>query len=172
MPLPHRHPSPQPVDPSGKPRLTLITNETAEETTTEIAAVQPTETTAPAQDTAPAETATPQSSATAETATPQSSATEETATPQSSATEESTKLPNLLTRFWYERPASLAERWEYSRRGDWAATPSPTQRNLHLALTVALTFIPAVIAAVLERIDTPARLAVAVALFVIAYHLI
>lgn len=160
MPLPHSHPSPQPVDPSGKPRLTLITNETAEETTTEIAAVQPTETTAPAQTTAPAETTTPQSSA-----------TEETTTPQSSATEESTKPSNLLTRLWHERPASLAERWEHSRRGDWAATPSPTQRNLHLALTV-LTFIPAALAAVLERIDTPARLALAVALFVIAYHLI
>lgn len=92
-------------------------------------------------------------------------------TPAEDESETVAAVENRAPQWWTTRPPSLAERWEYSQHGDWAANPNSLQRVGHIALTI-LAFIPAAIARLLDEITTPARLVIATALVVIAYAIL
>lgn len=139
-------PLPHPNEPQADHRPTLVLlppPETAPETTTELPTTTDTSLTEP------------------ETAAPASA--EEHPEPDTTG--------SRAPQWWTTRPPSLAERWEHSQHGDWAANPNSLQRVGHIALTI-LTFIPAAIAWLLNEITTPARLVIATALVVIAYAIL
>ena len=85
---------------------------------------------------------------------------------QSRVTALAGRLPAVFT----ERPASFAERVEYSRTGDWATAEEDWKRTVHLIATL-LAMVPGLVGALLLAVTArPGRvLLLAAALWLLAH---